>query len=469
MDLHLPEEIWADFFCGGGGASTGMELASGRAIDIAINHNPKALGMHKLNHPNAVHYNESVWDVDPVSACKGRSVEVAWFSPDCTHHSKARGGKPKSKSIRGLAWVKIRWMLRVRPKLIPMENVEEFTSWGPLDSDGQPIKERAGETFEAFRKIITTGVSEKHPGFRECLDFLGIDRGTQDAKTLARGLGYSNDYRELRACDFGAPTTRKRFIMVSRSDGSEVQWPSPTHGPGLIPHRPASDCIDWSIPVPSIFDRKKPYVDNTIERIARGLKRHVIDSDDPFILDNDKASFAVRQLNASNGGSGLNQAESKSMLVTAFLVKHFGGNYNGSGISLKEPTHTITTIDHHALVYGFFIKYYSQGGQWAGLNEPLHTITTRDTFGLVLVQINGETYELIDIGMRGLRAHELYTAQSFPSNYIHDKWMTPDGAIKNLSHSDQVFMCGNSVPPLLVKEILQANLSINHLKKAVAA
>ncbi len=464
LDLHLPEKIWADFFCGGGGASTGMELASGRAIDIAINHNPKALGMHRLNHPHTFHYNESVWDVDPEVACGGRPVEVAWFSPDCTHHSKARGGKPKSKSIRGLAWVKIRWMLRVRPELVPMENVEEFTSWGPLDSCGQPIKSRAGETFDAFRKIITSGVSESHPGYRECLEFLGIERGTQDAKALARGLGYSNDYRELRACDFGAPTTRKRFVMVSRADGAEIAWPEPTHGPGLLPYRAASECIDWSIPVPSIFDRKKPYVDNTLERIARGLKRHVMDSDDPFILDRDKTSSVVRQFGA-NTGSG----EDKSMMVAAFLVKHFGGNYNGSGVSLRGPLHTITTVDHHALVYGFFIKYYSQGGQWAGLNEPLHTITTRDTFGLVLVQVNGETYELVDIGMRGLRAHELYAAQSFPSNYIHDKWMTPDGVIKDLSHSDQVFMCGNSVPPLLVKEILKANISRTQSSITVAA
>ena len=458
MNLHLPEKIWADFFCGGGGASTGMELASGRAVDIAVNHNPKALGMHRLNHPHTCHYNESVWDVDPVVACGGHPVEVAWFSPDCTHHSKARGGKPKSKSIRGLAWVKIRWMLRVRPELVPMENVEEFTSWGPLDPDGQPIKERAGETFEAFRKIITTGISESHPGYRECLDFLGLERGTQEAKRLADGLGYSNDYRELRACDYGAPTHRNRLIMVSRSDGSSIQWPAATHGPGLVPHIPASECIDWSIPVPSIFGRKKELVENTMVRIARGLVRQVVNSDKPYVL-------SESQMLQCGGIQGTKRPD----LVAAYMVKHYGGNYKGPGVGLREPFHTITTTDHHSVIYAYFVKYYSQGGQWAGLNEPFHTIPTRDRFGLVLVEFDGETYELVDIGMRKVHPHELYRAQSFPENYIHDRWMTPEGQIKPLSQSDQVFMCGNSVPPLLVREVLQANLSRTQRQITVAA
>ena len=245
-------EIVVDNFAGGGGASTGIEMAVGRSVDIAVNHDADAIAMHTVNHPSTKHYLEDVFKVDPREACGGRPVGLAWFSPDCTHHSKARGGKPREKKIRGLAWVALRWAASGRPRIIILENVEEFESWGPL-IDGQPDPSRAGETFDLF-----------------------VDK-------RLRRIGYTVEYKVLRACDFAAPTIRKRFFMIARCDGQPIVWPVPTHGDprkpgfrksGLKKWRTAADVIDWSIPCPSIFNRARPLAENTLRRIHRGIMRY---------------------------------------------------------------------------------------------------------------------------------------------------------------------------------------------------
>ncbi|MBW9432853.1 DNA cytosine methyltransferase [Atlantibacter hermannii] len=290
-------EIIVDNFAGGGGASTGIELATGRSVDIAINHDENAVAMHTTNHPDTLHYCESVFDVNPMAATAGRPVGLAWFSPDCRHFSKAKGSKPVEKEIRGLAWIVIRWALAVRPRVMMLENVEEFKTWGPLivsaDGGQRPDPERAGETFEAFCGMLSGGIPAGHPALLECCEFLGIAADGVQAQQLVAGLGYAVDHRELRACDFGAPTIRKRFFMVMRCDGVPVTWPEPTHGDPkssavqngkLKAWRTAAECIDWSIPAPSIFDRKKPLAENTLKRIARGIQRFVIDNASPFIV-----------------------------------------------------------------------------------------------------------------------------------------------------------------------------------------
>lgn len=259
--IDLLQEIIVDNFAGGGGASTGIELAAGRPVDIAINHDPDAIAMHKTNHPYTEHFQASVWDIDPREVCRGRRVGLAWFSPDCKHFSRAKGGKPVDKNIRGLAWITLRWAGTVRPRVIILENVVEFQTWGPIRR-GRPIKSRQGETFQKFVGQL-------------------------------RALGYDVDFRELRACDYGAPTIRKRFFMVARCDGQPVIWPEPTHGkPGsagvragrLQPWRTAAEIIDWSLPCPSIFDRVRPLRENTLRRIARGIKKFVIENPEPFIV-----------------------------------------------------------------------------------------------------------------------------------------------------------------------------------------
>ena len=251
-------EIFVDNFAGGGGASTGIEIAIGRNVDIAINHDPDAIAMHRANHPNSKHYCEDVWEVDPIEACEGRPVALAWFSPDCKHFSRAKGGKPVDHNIRGLAWASIRWALLVRPRVIMLENVPEIQTWCPLGVDNRPIKERIGETFNGFIKILTTGLPKDHPAFVECCNALRISVDSEEADKLSRGLGYDVEYRELMSCDYGAPTTRTRFYMVARCDGKPIVWPSPTHAPKdskavklgeLKTYRTAVECMDWSFHV----------------------------------------------------------------------------------------------------------------------------------------------------------------------------------------------------------------------------
>ena len=459
--LDLQRELIVDNFAGGGGASTGIELALGRHVDIAINHDPEAVAMHELNHPQTAHYCESVWDVDPLAVTKGRPVGLAWFSPDCKHFSKAKGGKPRDKRIRGLAWVAVRWAAIVRPRVIILENVEEFQTWGPLQDDGTPCPIRRGHTFRDFVSQL-------------------------------QAQGYAVEWRELRACDYGAPTTRKRLFLVARCDGQPIVWPAPTHGaPGstgvksraLKPWRTAAECIDWSIPCPSIFERSSPLAEATMRRIARGVQRYVIEAKRPFILKENihgsaqatAGAFLCTTAESTNadrtaavGGGAVGEVRGhgyagvsggdlqgnggKTALVTAFLAKHFGGNYTGPGAPLTDPMHTVTTQDHHALVCAFLTKYYGEGGQDQHISDPLHTIPTVDRFGLVTVE--QQQYRIADIGMRMLEPRELYRAQGFRESYQ----IAPVINGKPLPKRAQVRMCGNSVSPPLAAALARANV-----------
>ena len=434
LDLPLnPGYITLDFFAGGGGASLGMEFATGRPVDIAINHDPKALGMHRMNHPQTQHFRESVWDVDPIQACRGMHVKRAWLSPDCTHHSNARGCRPRDNNIRGLAWVAIRWMLEVRPEKLYLENVSEFRSWGPLNEVGKVIENRAGETFQAFIKIMTTGLAEDHPAFLECLNFLGVKEGSSKASRMAKGLGYEVDYRELRACDFGAPTTRSRFFLIARNDKLPISWPEARYGEPdscavqsgkLRPWINSSQTVDWSIPVPSIFNRSKDLVDKTKKRIAKGIDRLVL-GDDYYRLGPE--------------ASGLCPSNPDDRKLSGFL-KDYAIDRR---VERKDGT------------YGFILKYYSQGGQWASLNEPMHTIPTKDRMALIYTKI--ESGQIVDVGLRMFEPHELFAAQSFVKDYIHTHYIDEDGEVRKLTKADSIRMCGNSVPPQLVAAIIRAN------------
>lgn len=308
-----------DNFAGGGGASTGIEQALGRAVDIAINHDAEAIAMHEINHPASHHVTNNIWQVDPVEVTQGRHVSLAWFSPDCTHHSKARGGKPRQKSIRDLSWVVVLWAQKVKPDVIFMENVEEIRSWGPLGDDGLPIKERAGETWTKWL-------------------------------TALRRAGYRVQFKELRACDYGAPTIRKRLFLIARCDGRPIRWPKPTHGkPGsrgvisgkLLPYRTAADSvIDFSIKCPSIFTRKKALADNTLRRIAHGIMKFVVNCDDPFIIPVTHAGGPSRAYPSSGQVPTVTSANRGELAVisphiTRFRTGHIG--HDG-----REPLSTVT-------------------------------------------------------------------------------------------------------------------------------
>ncbi|WP_326929714.1 DNA cytosine methyltransferase [Citrobacter freundii] len=654
-------EIIVDNFAGGGGASTGIELAIGRSVDIAINHDENAVAMHTTNHPDTLHYCESVYEVRPKVATAGRPVALAWFSPDCRHFSKAKGAKPVEKAIRGLAWVVLRWGLDVEPRVMKLENVEEFKTWGPLlAGEMRPDPARAGETFEAFIGMLTTGIPANHPALAECCEFLNISLDSEDAARLVKGLGYVVEYRELRACDYGAPTIRKRFFMVMRRDGKPIVWPEPTHGDPkspavkagrLAPWRTAAECIDWSIPAPSIFGRKKPLAENTLKRIARGIQRFVIESALPFIVKCNHTSaktsydcfrgqalgeplqtitkthgyalaiphltkfrtgatgqpvtepvptvtagtskrpggnghalgiveaaitpFVGRQFGASvghradepsatitAGGGGKSQLVTPTLIqmgygerpgqeprvlrldnplgtvtaggnkfatVSAFLAKHYGGNYSGPGIGLDEPVHSVTTVDHHAVVAAH-LMVNNTGHPGGTLYNPAHTVTTGNHHAAItshlvklrgtcrdgqptsepmptvaagglhvgevkttlavdeydehraqqtleflreycgedcdgLVTVDGITYRIVDIGMRMLQPHELYRAQGFPEWYIIDQ----DYRGKKYAKDKQVARCGNAVPPPFAEALVRANLPELCQQKQIAA
>lgn len=467
-------ELIVDNFAGGGGASTGIELATGYSVDIAINHDPEAIRMHKTNHPNTKHYCEDVWQVDPIEACQGHPVGLAWFSPDCKHFSKAKGGKPKDKFIRGLAWVACRWAALVRPRVIMLENVEEFKTWGPLNRGHHPIKEKQGKTFEKFVQQLTN-------------------------------LGYSVQFQELVAADYGAPTMRKRFFMIARCDGNPIIWPEPTHGPmnseavktgQLKPYVGAYTQIDFSRPCPSIFDTTeeikekygiravRPLAQKTMARIARGLKKFVLENPEPFIIQcnhgGERRPNNIREpMPTITGKHGygiiaptLIQYHSETLkdevrgqtiadpvmtvdssnrygLVTSFLSKFYK---SGTGQDVREPLHTITTsAGHFGEVRAFLIKYYGSGtGQ--DIKEPLDTVTAQDRFGLV--EIDGTEYQIADIGLRMLEPSELYGCQGFPEDYIIDH----DYTGKTYPRSEQVRRCGNAVCPPIPAALVKSNL-----------
>lgn len=494
--------IVVDNFAGGGGASAGIQAALGRPIDFAINHDPEAIAMHRINHPETRHLTTSVWKVNPRALLRGRKMELGWFSPDCTFHSKARGGKPfrernKARQRRGLAWLVPYWAKAARPKVIMLENVEEFADWGPLLSDGSIDPKRRGQTFRRWHRMI-------------------------------ENLGYQVDMRELRACDYGAPTTRKRLFVIARRDGEEIVFPEATHGPqeGLAPYAAAADCIDWSIPCPSIFERDRPLAEATMRRIARGVMRYVVDSPDPFIIGIDNKSNGSRDawsgsdplktittenrfalvspsvINTRNG-ERLGQAPrvrdirdplptvtakgSQGALVAAFLAQHNTGmtghpatrplstistkgsqqqlvtshivKFKGTckdGQSVKAPLATVQAGgQHYGEVRAFLMSYYGTD-QNPKIGGPAPTVRTKEHLGLVMVR--GEPYRIVDIGMRMLSPRELFRAQSFQDSYVIDRGIDEDGREIPLTKTAQVRMCGNSVSPVQAEALVRANI-----------
>ena len=425
--LPVHHELVVDLFAGGGGASTGIEQAIGRHVDVAVNHDREAISLHTANHPQTRHFCSDVFEVDPLTVTDGQPVGLLWASPDCKHFSKAKGGKPVSKKIRSLAWVVIKWAKAVQPRVICLENVEEFQTWGPLAADGRPCPQRKGKTFALWVAQL-------------------------------RNLGYAVEWRELRACDYGAPTIRKRLFLVARRDGQPITWPSPTHAqpdakgkvpPGLKPWRTAADCIDWSIPAPSIFNRARPLAEATCRRIAKGIVRYVYQAAHPFVApfpaeaqheptrpstlrngnevplpgqqsgehvwDYDRrgiqgaagmagpipapagsaagtetARAHIATLIQTGYGERPGQAPrvpgldkplgtvvsgQKHALVSAFLAKHYTGVV---GSDMADPMGTVTTVDHHSLVTANIIKMRGDNVGSAAA-EPLHTISAQGT------------------------------------------------------------------------------------------
>ncbi len=458
-------EIIVDNFAGGGGASTGIELGLNRHVDIAINHDPAAIDMHKVNHPETKHYCESVWDVDPVEACAGRPVGLAWFSPDCKHFSKAKGSKPVEKSIRGLAWVVVRWAALVPMRTFMLENVEEFLTWGPVievePGKFRPCPHRKGETFNAFIDCMTTGLDKNHPAWEEIKEALGNDFPYHK---LESGLGYDIDHRILTACDFGAPTSRKRFFLVGRNDGQSINWPNPTHGKagsGLKPYLTAADIIDWSYPMRSIFDpaRSKPVAEKSLIRLGKGVQKFVIDNEDPFFVEPEMVvPFITEHANASNQRNMPIDEPLRTLcaqvkgghfaLVACSIVKYRGDNV---GHKVDEPLHTISAGGNHlGLVKAYLVKYYGTGSVNT-LNNPLDTITTNDRFGLVIIK--GEKYQITDILTRMLQPHELFEAMGFPPDYK----IAFDSTGKKNTKKNQVARCGNAVCPPIAMALVKAN------------
>lgn len=523
-----------DLFAGGGGASVGIAAALGREPDIAIDHSPVALAVHRANHPETRHLVSDVWEVDPVEATGGRPVDLLWASPDCTHFSIARGGKPnRSKKIRSLAWVVVRWAKAVQPRMILLENVREFQTWGPLDEGGRVIPHLKGRTFKSWAGRL-------------------------------RGLGYAVEWRILNAADYGAPTSRRRLFLIARRDGKPIRWPEKTHGPtepgslpfgALLPYRTAAECIDWSIPCPSIFTRKKPLAAKTLWRIANGIKRFVLDAPRPFVVRCDMprangdlvhpieeplrtihtggAHAVVSPLLAVTGygesasqgprvepidapvptvtGSGLRRglvaptivpiqnfgwgdstrpADEPSRTITAgpkgggqalcaaFLARHFGGVV---GAPLDGSVPTVTAKDHHSLaaaslvklrgqcsgadpaepmptvtgqglhvaeVRAFLCAYYVNDAAGQALTDPARTLTTKDRLGLVTVE--GQDYQIVDIGMRMLEPAELLRAQfgTFAAGYDLSAARTKAAKVR---------LIGNSVCPNVVQALVAAN------------
>lgn len=370
-------EYVIDNFAGGGGASTGIELALGQPIDIAVNHDGDAIAMHTVNHPYTTHYQEDVFAINPEEATHGHPVGIAWFSPDCKHFSKAKGDKPVEKKIRGLSWVILQWaMSSVAPRVIFMENVEEIQTWCPLvevNGKMRPDATRIGETFNGFVKMLSKGIEANHPAFIEACEFLHISPTDEKAKKLIKGLGYDVEYRVLRACDYGAPTIRKRFYLVARNDGKPIIFPKPTYGvgKGLKPYKTAAQCINWSIPCPSIFGRKKNLVVNTQKRIARGLDKFVVKNPKPFIL----------QANYQNAPQDIDSPLStettvnKHFVAMPLLSKYFSGD-SQCGAAIDEPLPTVTAVDHNALIAPCLIQYYGGDDHSASPKTPLATVTT---------------------------------------------------------------------------------------------
>lgn len=424
-----------DCFAGGGGASVGIEMALGRPVDIAINHDPQAIRMHRTNHPQTLHLTEDIFKVDLEKYVNGQHVALMWASPDCTSHSKAKGGQPRKQGLRILPWAVYKHAKKILPDVIIMENVEEIQQWGPLDDNGRPIPERKGEEYQKFIASM-------------------------------KSLGYDFDSRELVAADYGAPTTRKRWYAIFRRDGKPIIWPETTHSKDGSTGKKWLECgdyIDWTDLGKSIFDRLKPLAEATMKRIANGYIKYVVNNSHPYIVNNKEAvAFLIQYHGEQKEGDSRGQLLTEPIktidtsnrygLVTAFVTKFYK---SGTGQGCDEPLHTITTSPgHFGLISAFLIKYYGSGcGQ--GLNSPLGTITTKDRFGLVnaVTDINGEQYILKDIFLRMLKPEELKLMQGFPSDYIIDR----DYNWKKYPVCEQVKRIGNSVVPVMAEALVKAN------------
>lgn len=492
------DNLIIDCFAGGGGASVGIEMALGRQVDIAINHDPDAIAMHKENHPHTLHLTEDIFKVNLQKYVKGKHVALMWASPDCTSHSKAKGGKPRDKGLRILPWAVFKHAKTILPDVIIMENVEEIQQWGPLDETGHPIKERKGEDYKKFI-------------------------------TAMKSLGYVFESRELIAADYGAPTTRKRWYAIFRRDGKSIIWPEPTHNKdgsnGLKKWVPVSTILDFKNLGKSIFGRKKPLAQNTMNRIGRGLKKFVFENKEPFIVpisSNEKITPYIvpigygenknqkPRVNGPDETLGTIVTSGKHYMCTPYIIQYHSetakaevrgqkvsepimtldtsNRYGivaaflskfyktGTGQSVLEPIHTITTSAGHfgqvnvlaveknklfecgidenmalkcTWVSQFIVEYYGQGtGQ--SVDSPLHTIVTKDRFALITVL--GNEYVIVDILLRMLTPEELKLAQGFPRDYIIDR---VDG--KPYPKSKQVARIGNSVVPIMAQKLVEAN------------
>ena len=360
--IDLFDGIIVDNFAGGGGASTGIELATGRPVNIAINHDPDAILMHKTNHPYTEHYQASVWDINPEEVCRGRKVGLAWFSPDCKHFSKAKGGKPVDKKIRGLAWIVLRWAAKVRPRVMILENVEEFQTWGPVRK-GKPVKSKVGQTFNQFIEQL-------------------------------KALDYDVEYRALKACDYGAPTIRKRFFLIARCDGKPIVWPEATHAPAdspevttgkKKPYKSAAECIDFSLPCPSIFERAKPLVPNTQRRIARGLDKFVIREAKPYLvhIGNGERSGQLPRIYDIDKPLNTVVGSCKQYFATPFFSSI---KFNNPAVEANKPLQTITSVNSHCLIAPSLIQYHSETakGEVRGqkIDKPIMTVDSSDRYGL---------------------------------------------------------------------------------------
>lgn len=562
--LPLAAKLVIDLFAGGGGASTGIEQAIGRHVDVAINHDAEAIGMHEINHPQTRHYRADVWEVDPLAVTHGMRVGLLHASPDCTHHSQALGGQPRSQEIRSLAWVVHRWAGKTKPDVITLENVEQMLQWSPLVAKRDQATGRVvtldkvidPATGKATYRVAAPG--EVVPRNKQFLMPRKKRMGHNWRRFVEglRAMGYKVEWRVICNATLGCHSTRTRLYMIARCDGLPIVWPEQTHARKpvgkLKAFRPAADCIDWSIQGNSIFGRKKPLADATMRRIAYGLQKFVLESDNPFIVEGAARAFvpvthtrdiaydvrnSMRTITTAKGGetalasaylvqaghgegsgttkrwgAGANSARDpigtvtassvSRSLATAFMVQANGGFNTTPARDLREPVSTVTTSgsqqqlvtahlatlrhhstgrdlreplatvaaggEHHALVQyrlsqeheagalrcaAFLMRYHASGGQWADLRDPMTTVTTHDRLALVTVWLKGEPWLIVDITLRMLVPRELYNAQDFPASYVIDR--TASG--KALTKTAQVRMAGNSVSPLPMRLIVEAN------------
>lgn len=454
-------EIIVDNFAGGGGASTGIELATGRIVDIAINHDAAAILMHKTNHPHTEHIQASVWDVDPVEVCRGRPVGLAWFSPDCKHFSKAKGSALVDRNIRGLAWIVLRWAGTVRPRVIILENVEEFQTWGPVRK-GKPVRSKAGTTF---------------------CTWLG----------QLKALGYAVEYQELVAADYGAPTTRKRFVLVARCDGRPISWPARTHAPKdspevkngtLMPWHAAAEIIDWSLPMYSIFATKeeikakygvnavRPLADNTLRRIIRGVDKHTIKSGNPFIVPTgygERAGQPPRVHNIEAPLPTIVGSGKHNLCEPVFSAFTFPNTDNSVGSSLGEPVHTITSAGNQVFAAATLIQYHTeQGNENArvdALTDPLPTVDASNRYGLVTAHMteyygNGAPIEIQE-PMHTVTSHDREALTSVVLHPIHaggyhGKGNTPDTPLNTITSAGGLMLAAHQITEFKGQDIGQS-------------